>query len=298
MASILQTMRAGAGTQHPQEIMNFFGSFLTLLGGVKDVNSTDFYVEAQGTPDMTVKVNMGNALIPTSDKKMAYPVRLYSAVYDQAVASNGSGNPRKDAIILYIDISATPNAAIDNVAKITRVQGTPAASPVAPTDGEIASAIGASNPFIRLADVTVASGATSITNSDIVDTRDDAELMLNSPRIKGQKQEYTTLADGATIQVDLRDGSKFQVTLGGNRAITLASPPSGKTWAGKTFMMRITQDATGNRSITSLFSGYTLKYADGVAFTLTPTANKTDKIGFEVLNDGLTIEVTVVSQNH
>lgn len=297
MPAVIQTMRGGTGTQHPQEIMNFFGSFLTALGGVKDVTSTDFKVEAQGTPNMTVKVNMGNALIPTSDKKMAYPVRLYSAVYDQAIASNGSGNPRKDAIILYIDTSASPNAAIDNVAKITRVAGTPAASPVAPTDNEISSAIGASNPFIRLANVTVASGATSITSGNIEDTRDDAEVILGQPRIRGQKQEYITLTDGASVEIDLRRGSKFQLTLGGNRTLTLASPPSGKTWAGKTFIIRFTQDATGNRSISSLFSGYTMKYQDGVAFTLTPTANKTDKIGFEVLNDGTTIEVSVITQN-
>jgi len=178
------------------------------------------------------------------------------------------------------------------------LRGTPAASPVAPTDNEISSALGASNPFIRLANVTVASGAASITSGNIEDTRDDAEIILGQPRVRGQKQEYITLTDGATVEVDLRKGSKFQLTLGGNRTLTLASPPSGKTWAGKTFIMRITQDATGSRSISSLFIGYTLKYQDGVAFTLTPTANKTDKIGFEVLNDGTTIEVTIVSQNH
>lgn len=298
MPAILQSMRSGSGTQHPQEVINFFSSFLTLTGGVENIDNDDFLVEAQDTPDMTVKVNMGRAIVPTGDRKMAYPVRLYSAVYDQAIGSNGSGNPRKDAIVLYIDVAESPDPDIDNVAKIARVAGTPNASPVAPTDGEIQSAVGASNPFIRLANVTVASGATEIETADIEDTREDAVLVLNQPTVKSSTQEYVTLTDGATITLDPRKGSKFQVTLGGNRAIVLASPPNGRDWAGKRFVLRVVQDGTGGRSISSWFSGYTVKWADGVAVTLTSTLNKADKIGFEVLNDGTTIEATIISQNH
>lgn len=298
MPAILQSMRSGSGTQHPQEIMNFFNSFLTLTGGVENIENDDFKVEQQDAPDMTVKINMGRAVIPTTDRKMAYPVRLYSADYDQAIASNGSGNPRKDAIVLYIDVAESPDPDIDNVAKIARVAGTPSPSPSAPSDADIASAVGGANPFIRLANVTVASGATEITDANIEDTRVDAVLQLNQPNVKGSTQQYVTLTDGATITIDPRKGSKFQVTLGGNRAIALATAPNGGNWAGKRFVLRVGQDATGGRSISSWFSGYTVKWADGVAVTLTATANKVDKIGFEVLNDGTTIEATIISQNH
>lgn len=298
MPAILQSMRSGSGTQHPQEVINFFSSFLTLTGGVENIENDDFKVEAQDTPDMTVKVNMGRAIVPTGDRKMAYPVRLYSAVYDQDIDSNGSGNPRKDAIVLYIDVAESPEPDIDNVAKITRVAGTPNPSPVAPDDTAIQSAVGASNPFIRLANVTVASGATEIEDADIEDAREDAVLVLNQPTVKSSTQEYVTLTDGATITLDPRKGSKFQVTLGGNRAIVLSTAPNGKDWAGKRFVLRVVQDGTGSRSISSWFSGYTVKWADGVAVTLTSTASKADKLGFEVLNDGTTIEATIISQNH
>lgn len=298
MPAILQSMRSGSGTQHPQEVVNFFNSFLITQGGVENIQNTDFKVTQKVTPDMNVLIAMGRAIIPTSDRKMAYPVRLYSADYEQAIASNGSGNPRKDAIVLYIDTSVSPNSAIDNVAKLTRVAGTPSASPTAPDDATIQSAVGASNPFIRLANVTVASGATSITDANIEDTRQNAVISLNEPVIKSNTQQYTTLSDGATITLDPRKGSKFQVTLGGNRAIVLATAPNGGNWAGKRFVLRVVQDGTGNRSITSWFSGYTLKWADGVAITLTSTASKADKIGFEVLNDGTTIEASIISQNH
>lgn len=297
MTAILQTMRSGTGTQHPQEIVNFFGSFLMAVGGVKDVTDNDFLVEQNGTPDMSVNVNMGRAMVPTSDLKMAYPVELSSSVYNQAISSNGSGNGRKDAIVLYIDTAATPNTAVTNVAKIAVVEGTPAPSPAAPSDSDISTAVGASNPFIRLANVTVDSGAVSIANAKIEDTRDDAEIVLGQPRIRGSKQEYVTLTDGPTVEIDLKKGSKFQLTLGGNRTITLKAPPSGKDWAGRTFVLRVTQDGTGNRLISSLFGSYTVKYPDGAAFTLTTTAGKTDKIGFEVMNDGATIEATMIAQN-
>ncbi|MCG3176880.1 MAG: hypothetical protein MOGMAGMI_01844 [Candidatus Omnitrophica bacterium] len=87
------------------------------------------------------------------------------------ITANSSGNSRIDAVVLYIDRAASPNAACSNVAKLIVIAGTPAASPVAPTNAEIASSIGASNPYLRLADVTVASGATSISDANIKDRR-------------------------------------------------------------------------------------------------------------------------------
>lgn len=50
----------------------------------------------------------------------------------------------------------------------------PDASPVAPSTSVIQTAVGSANPFIRLANVTVASGATSITNANITDVREQA----------------------------------------------------------------------------------------------------------------------------
>ena len=290
-------MRSGSGTLHPQEIMNFFGSFITASGGVRDKNDDDFQVVAQDTPDMTLLVKQGRALVPTSSGKMAYPVHLYSEDYQVTIGSNGSGNPRKDAIVLYIDVAESPDPDIDNVAKIAVVQGTPNASPRAPDDTAIGAAIGGSNPYIVLAHVTVTSGATEIENTDILDTRDDAQLELRQPTIKGARQEYVQLTDGATVEIDLSKGGKFYVVLGGNRAVTLKAPPTGKSWAGKSFILRAVQDATGNRSISSWFSGYTVKWADGTAISLTATANKADKIGFDVISDTV-IEATIISQNH
>ncbi|QQG43387.1 MAG: hypothetical protein HYW45_04325 [Candidatus Daviesbacteria bacterium] len=162
------TLRTGA-TAHPE------GSVLQDItdtidtSGVNSANGTDFKVAAQTTPDLTVKVQLGRAYIEASSGN-TYPIRADSDS-NVSIASNSSGNPRIDALVLFIDLSAAPNTDASNVAKLQVVQGTPAPSPVAPTDSAIQTDIGASNPFIRLANITVASGATSITNPNIADTR-------------------------------------------------------------------------------------------------------------------------------
>ena len=298
MPNVIQTMRAG-GTQHPAEIMNFFASYLVAVGGVLDKNSTAFKVVEESEPDMMVKVNMGRAFIPQSDGLQAFPVWSHTDDAHLAIDSNGSGNPRKDAVVLYIDKSVSPPSYIvDDVGMLTIVKGDPAPSATPPTDSDISDAVGASNPFIRLANITVSSGATEIENADIEDARQDAEVKLHQPNIVGSKQDWVQLTDGATIEVDLSKGNKFYVTLGGNRAITLKAPPDGETWAGRTFEIRVLQDGTGGRTITSWFSGYTKKWSYGVEVVLTPTIAKADKIGFEILADGSTIDATVISQGH
>lgn len=162
------TLRSG-GTAHPETSVLQHITDLIAAGGVFDATLTHFKVEAQATPDMTVKVNTGRAYIKGAATN-AYPVRS-DANESVAIPPNSSGNPRIDAIVLYIDLSATANTEATNVAKLILVQGTPAASPVAPNNTEIGTAIGSANPFIRLAHVTVASGATSISNANISDQR-------------------------------------------------------------------------------------------------------------------------------
>lgn len=170
MPATIQTLRSGA-TAHPEEIVNFLSARFVEVGGVFDKSGGHFLCEEQAVPDMTVLVNQGYAFIPKTDGSMAYPVRLYDGDYSATITSNASGNPRIDAIVLYIDLAASANSGATNVAKVSVVAGTPAASPSAPTDFAIGSAIGASNPFVRLAHVTVASGASSIENADIDDQR-------------------------------------------------------------------------------------------------------------------------------
>jgi hypothetical protein len=162
----IYTLRSG-GTAHPEASVLQALTDLIKTSGVYNSTSTDFDIQQQSVPDLSVLVKLGRAYIKGLS---TYPVRA-DADETLAIASNSSGNPRIDAVVLYIDLSATANADSSNVAKLFDVQGTPAASPVAPTDGEIQTAIGASNPYIKLAEVAVASGATQILTANITEKR-------------------------------------------------------------------------------------------------------------------------------
>ena len=209
MAAKLQTMRSG-GTQHPEEIVNFMMSQLVSVPGVYDLAASKLLVTQETVPAMSVKVAQGAAFLKASGALMAYPGILTDADASVAISSNSSGNPRKDAIVLYVDKGATPNPDITNVLKLVAIAGTPAGSPVSPSDATIQAAIGSANPFLRLADVTVASGAVSILNASILDTRVEVKFkvqiadptLAQQPASKNYVDGLTHAATGKTTPVD------------------------------------------------------------------------------------------------
>lgn len=170
------TKRTGA-TAHPEGSVLQLDTDIISVAGVLDLSATNHFKVAQQTsPDMTVKVAAGRAYVKSATSN-GYPVRS-DADANVTITANGSGNPRKDAIVLYIDLAASPNSDASNVAKLAAVAGTASASPQPPDDAAIGTAIGASNPFIRLANVTVISGETTIENADIEDKRAQVALKL------------------------------------------------------------------------------------------------------------------------
>lgn len=183
---MIYTTRSGA-TQHPEEMLDFLMSRIINTSGVFDVSAGQLEVLEEDTPGMGVKVAPGYAFLVNSDDSKTFPIRITS---DETVeiGDNSSGNSRIDAVILYVNLGASANAQATNVAQIAVIPGTPAGSPNAPSDGDISAAIGASNPFIRLGNVTVESGAIQIEDADIADTRPipnvsavNGEVQLNNP---------------------------------------------------------------------------------------------------------------------
>lgn len=124
-----------------------------------------FAVNAQGTPDMTVAVSTGTAYVtatPSGQSSQLLRVKN-SATSNVTIASNTSGSTKYDWV--YISISAAnaanPNTAADNVATLVTSRSSSASSDdgTPPTYGRV------------LAVVTVANGASSITNGNISDKR-------------------------------------------------------------------------------------------------------------------------------
>jgi hypothetical protein len=134
--------------------------------------------------------------------------------------------------VLYIDLGASPNTDISNVAKAIAVQGTPAASPVAPLDAAIQTAIGASNPFIRLADVAVANGAVSIVTANILDQRAEVFFYQVNPdcwallSATGVRIDADTMTVPGDVTGFLQKGDKIKLTDTTTKYFYVASVPS------------------------------------------------------------------------
>lgn len=170
----IYTLRTGA-TAHPEDSVLQPFTDLIDTGGVLDLSGSNHLkvVERGAGANMSVDISAGRGVIKGTGN--AYPVRNTTAI-NAVISNNTSGNPRKDAIVLYIDLAESPTTTADDVVKTAVVAGTPAASPSAPSDGTIQSAVGGSNPFIRLANVTVANNETAINTGDIEDTRVETKI--------------------------------------------------------------------------------------------------------------------------
>lgn len=186
----IRTLRTGANA-HPESNVLQFITDLINTSGVLDISGTQFKVSAQSSPDTTVKVSLGRAYIKATSGN-AYPV-IMDADTNVQITANASGNPRIDVLVLYIDLSASPTPTADNVAKLAVVAGTPAGSPVAPNSVAIQSAIGASNPYISLGQIAVASGFSSIVSGNITDLR--TALVISDIA----KTKYLNLSEGQVI---------------------------------------------------------------------------------------------------
>ena len=91
----------------------------------------------------------------------------------------------------------------------------------------------------------------------------------------GQRGAVSALTYAATITPDFAVANNFSTTLTGNT--TLANPSN--LAAGQSGVISITQDATGGR--TMAFGSF-WKFANGVAPSLTSTANAVDDLAYYV----------------
>jgi hypothetical protein len=83
---------------------------------------------------------------------------------------------------------------------------------------------------------------------------------------------WQTISDGSTVTLAWLHGSTNAVTLGGNRTLAISGTPA----RGEHCYLRVTQDGTGNRTLTWPTSGVTFKWPLGEVVLLTTTAGRFD----------------------
>lgn len=90
---------------------------------------------------------------------------------------------------------------------------------------------------------------TDLSDGDIVANQlvtviyDGTNFQLISPT--SPSSSWTVLTDAATVDIDVSLNTKYQLTLGGNRILTISN-----TITGKLFLLRLIQDGTGSRTVT------------------------------------------------
>jgi len=163
-----------SGNTDEKGILRFLGKLYNQSGVIE---STALTVSAQATPDMTIKIsgstNADNvAFISTS---VDFYGGWVTANKNVTIPANSSGSTKTDAIVAYADTAAGINTAgiVNNpgALKFLAVRGASGTT----TDAEINTAI-SNKPFVRLANVTVGNGVSSINSGNIADTRPVAAI--------------------------------------------------------------------------------------------------------------------------
>lgn len=197
-----------------------------------------YAVNAQGTPNMTVAVSAGVGYVtatPTSGNSQTLRVKN-SASANVTISSNSTGGTRYDWLYIKIDPDKAKDPAVDASDVATLVVSRSTSSSVdngtPPTYGT------------ELAVITVANGASSITNGNIRDVR--------------QMSGVTITSQTAVSAWSLITGSITSVTANGNRSYTLTT--SADNTALITPGMRLRTTRTVAAPITSFSLNGTNQY--------------------------------------
>ncbi|CAB4136919.1 hypothetical protein UFOVP314_45 [uncultured Caudovirales phage] len=206
---------------------------LTAGGAHGVVNGGDLAVTQNGTPNMSVNVAAGRAFIRGTQTAGSLNQGVYSFFNDGtvnlAVSSADPTNPRRDLVVAQIRDSNYSGSAND--ARLFVVTGTPAASPtdpVVPAD------------TLVLARLSVAAGATSVTNANITDLRVFARTPLRTAWGFVAQASVTAQQNGITTVTDLTGLTVTWTAIASRRYRVTAAAEINGTVAGDLLIVYIT----------------------------------------------------------
>lgn len=168
------------------DIMHIANDFLA-NEGVQSVSDGDFEATADGT-NLEIDVATGVAYVMNDAWVKATSVTKFWRVESDAVEvvtldAADVSLPRIDIIILQINDAASADDEASNVATVTKVTGTPNASPTAPTVPDDA---------VKLAEVYVDASVTTVSNGDITDSRSEVSLTGSAENTGGWESAAET----------------------------------------------------------------------------------------------------------
>lgn len=166
------------GTTDEKGAFRLMGKLLNQSGVIE---ATALIVSATTpTPDLTVKVSgsvaSDNAVFITSTGDTYHGWNTTNP-YSVMITANSTGVVKFDAIVAYIDTTAGSTTANNpGGLKFLAVRGSSTDGVTKATAADITSSAVGTKPYLRLADVTVGNGVSSINSGNIVDTRPKATV--------------------------------------------------------------------------------------------------------------------------
>lgn len=161
------------------------------------VLNTDLAVSANGTPNMSVNVSLGGCYIRGTESVHQGSYHVYNdATVNVAIGTADATNPRRDLVIVQVRDDTYSGS--NNDARITVVQGTPAASPSDPSLSAYPNAL-------VLARVSVLAADTTIDSGQITDLRTLANVRGQIPRVASttaRDQFIPSPLDGQAVYVN------------------------------------------------------------------------------------------------
>jgi hypothetical protein len=190
----------------PSKDVQFYLGELLKQGAI---GSQHLFVEAQNSPNMTVKVNAGSYILqatPTSEAVRFFKATL-SAVSNVNISSNSSGSTKYDLVYVTLPAATLQNPPLTG-------DFTEAATLLTERHNTSGEALTATNGIV-LAEVAVADGAVSITNANITDKREfqaDGWITSNETWTYASSVTFTVSGDARN---KYRAGDKLRLKQGG-----------------------------------------------------------------------------------
>jgi len=194
---------------HPAENDRLTTQALYASTGI--IGTSSLAVTANSPAGMSVIVASGwAAIVGTTQSNMGTYVAYNDAPNTLTVTTANPTNPRIDIVVVTIQDAYYTGAFNDVIFQV--IAGTPAGSPSVPATPANS---------IKLADIAVGAGVTSITTANITDQRVDVTTNLPAPQLNFGVNTQT----GTTYTTVLADNGKL-VTQSNASAITTTIPPN------------------------------------------------------------------------
>lgn len=167
-----------------------------------------------------------------------------------AISTADPANPRITTIVVYVDKNASTEASPPNnpgVTKFLAVNGTPGAIPSAPNSTVIQAAVGAGNPYVILANVTVPTAASQIVTANISDQRTQVTLgtgLVGTASIQDGAVTSAKLPDLGVGTAKLADSAVSTAKLA-NNSVTAAKIEAQQSWQSPSMVNSWTNYAGG-----------------------------------------------------